>query len=93
VGTVGRQSFRLLNVDIHVAFSVKEGVLTIDMQDVKVVCSCNCENNADGVNSDDESKGFVEIKSSDLRVALYNDSVTRGCRMAQLGRTGAAESG
>jgi hypothetical protein len=52
---------------------MQEGILTIDMQDVKVDLSCNCEDNTDGVDSDDGSKGFVEVESSNLRVALYND--------------------
>jgi hypothetical protein len=68
------EPFRLIDVDVDVALAVQEGVLTIDMQDVKVVCCCNCEDNANGIDSNDGGKGLVEVQTCDLGVPLYNDS-------------------
>jgi hypothetical protein len=68
------KAFRLLNVVVViVSISLPEGVLTIDMEDVKMVCSNNWEDDADGVHSDNGSKDFVEIQAGHLGVAIYND--------------------
>jgi hypothetical protein len=71
---IANKAFSLVNIDVHVAFSIQEGVLTINMQDVTVVCSSNCQDDADGVHPDDGSKGFVEVQAGYLGVALCNDT-------------------
>jgi hypothetical protein len=66
--------FRLEDVYVEIALSLKEGVFAIDVEDVEVVGSSNGENDTHRFYSNDGGEGFVEIQASNLGVAFDNDS-------------------
>ena len=68
------ESFRLLNVDLEVAFTVEKGVFAVDLDDAKVICSADGEERAYRVNSDDRCERFIEIQFSLLRKSFDNNA-------------------
>ena len=55
------KSFRLLNVDLEVTLTVKEGIFAVDLSNAEIVGSTNNEERTYRVDSDNWCKCLIEV--------------------------------